>query len=132
MNGQKKTRNNVENILIRTGQTVEELEHEAAYTFFPQPVHLPQLDIYTPLPSDNSDGISAQFSLFELELAFSQVKRNSAPGQDWITWSMLPNADTATKHEPVELIKKHWRDGSLPKHWKYTVVIPIPKPGTQL
>nr|XP_054918999.1 uncharacterized protein LOC129380865 [Dermacentor andersoni] len=116
MNGQKKTRNNIENILIRTGQTVDELEHDAAYTFFPQPVHLPPYDIYTPLPSENSDGINAPFSLFELELALSQVKRNSAPGKDGISWSMLRNADTNTKHKLLELINKHWQDGSLPKH----------------
>ncbi|KAH7942562.1 hypothetical protein HPB49_025321 [Dermacentor silvarum] len=44
---------------------------------------------------------------------------------------MLRNADTATVHKLLELINKHWQDGYLPKHWKHSAVIPIPKPGKQ-
>ncbi|KAM7287414.1 uncharacterized protein ISCGN_031105 [Ixodes scapularis] len=69
------------------------------------------------------------FTRGELESALQRGKTHTAPGPDKITMTMLRNLPDLTKSELLEWINEIWETGKLPKSWKHSLVIPIPKPG---
>ncbi|KAH7954514.1 hypothetical protein HPB49_019359 [Dermacentor silvarum] len=80
MAGQRKTRSAISNVLLKTGQSVIQLQDDAARTFFPQPSRSPNAYIYRKTQPVTDEGLQAPFSLFELERALSSIKARSAPG----------------------------------------------------
>lgn len=68
------------------------------------------------------------FTTLELMRALSSVK-NSAPGPDRITYSMLTHLSGASKECLLTLYNYVWETGQMPSAWKMATVIPLLKPG---
>ena len=54
--------------------------------------------------------------------------RDTAPGEDGTTYSMLRNMGPAGDSALLALINASWIEGRLPTRWKSAVIKPIPKP----
>ena len=67
------------------------------------------------------------FSKIEFDNALSTVK-DSSPGLDQITYSMIKNADQSLQQKILELFNRIYAESTFPSPWKIAVVIPIPKP----
>ncbi|XP_075553767.1 uncharacterized protein LOC142586407 [Dermacentor variabilis] len=132
MTGQRKTRSAISNVLLKTSQSVSQLQDDAANTFFPQPATPPNVDIYRKTPPVTDEGIQAPFSLFELEQALSSINARSAPGYDGVTWAALRNLEEYAKKQLLEEINEVWINGEIPAGWKHSIVTPIPKPNSQM
>ena len=68
------------------------------------------------------------FSHQELLLALDRPK-DSCPGEDNISYSMLRRAPAATHSLLLRLCNNSLRLGRLPSGWKQAAIVPIPKPG---
>ena len=68
------------------------------------------------------------FTEQELLLALRRPK-DSSPGDDRITYSMLRHAPSPTHTLMLRLFNKSFAAGELPQSWKVATVVPIPKPG---
>lgn len=68
------------------------------------------------------------FNSFELKIAINNSK-NTAPGRDMISYSMLKNLPEVAFKAILDLYNHIWSEGILPKDWKSAIVIPIVKPG---
>ena len=66
------------------------------------------------------------FNLSELEHAL-QPKKDTAPGDDDCTYSMIRQASTMFKLEYLKLCNLSLSTGRLPKRWKTVKLVPIPK-----
>lgn len=74
-----------------------------------------------PSPSD------VNFTLHEL-LYVEKTGKDTAPGDDRLTYLMIKNSGEAAKTMLLALINATWRQGQLPDTWKTANVTPIPKP----
>ena len=71
-------------------------------------------------------------SQFEIDLALSHGK-STAPGEDGITYQVirLLNDDICDGINPIQLLfSAIYREGALPWQWKYSIIIPVPKAGS--
>ncbi|KAM7301830.1 hypothetical protein ISCGN_017347 [Ixodes scapularis] len=125
----KKTRGVVETVLLTQGMSHEEFEEEAANIFFPQPTRNPPASIYEPEPVDETNELETPFTPAELHTALEQVRVQSAPGKDGITWTMLRNLSAQEKDTLLDTVNEIWVSGQLPPWMKHAVVAPIPKAG---
>ena len=66
----------------------------------------------------------------EYKIALNSAKE-SAPGHERITYSLLQYLHPATK-VIIELYSRIFQERSFPTTWKTSVVIPIPKPNRHL
>ncbi|KAG0416680.1 hypothetical protein HPB47_006217 [Ixodes persulcatus] len=100
--GHRKPRNTLKKLMLSTGATVKDLIGEIRDTFYPDetqtmaqqiPTAETRLDqeVQTALESEELDGIDSDFTDAELQTALFQLKRNTAPGPDKITYGMLRN-----------------------------------------
>ncbi|KAH7945665.1 hypothetical protein HPB49_013638 [Dermacentor silvarum] len=89
----------ISNVLLKTGQSVTQLQDDAAKTFFPQPSRSPNADIYRKTQPVTDEGLQAPFSLFELEQALSSINARSAAGHDGVTWTALRNLEEYAKKQ---------------------------------
>lgn len=70
------------------------------------------------------------FTMEELEAALA-LKKDSAPGEDTITFSMIKNTPPLFKQRILQLINASWTLQTLPYSWKCARIVPIPKPKQQ-
>ena len=63
----------------------------------------------------------------ELQDALSSVK-DSCPGHDSITYSMLKNSDESLKFHILEIFNEIFLGGIFPAAWRISTIIPIAKP----
>ncbi|KAH7942206.1 hypothetical protein HPB49_021890 [Dermacentor silvarum] len=98
----------ISNVLLKTGQSVIQLQDDAAKTFFPQPSRFPNADIYRKTQPVTDEGLQAPFSLFELEQALSSINARSAPGHDGVTWAALRNLEEYAKKQLLDEINAVW------------------------
>lgn len=128
LNGKKKTGNCIAKIALNIGCSIETIEQEAAYNFFPNasltppPPH-PRVTV---TDEDNEESL---FTMAEMETALHQVNKRSAPGKDGITWTMLQNLNEQNKQLLLQLLNDVWKSGSIPASMKHSVIQPIPKQG---
>ncbi|CAK1599200.1 unnamed protein product [Parnassius mnemosyne] len=66
------------------------------------------------------------------ELDHSLKKKNSAPGNDGVTYSMVFNLPPAGKKYLLYLYNDIFRFNMVPKQWRTILVVPIPKAGAEL
>ena len=66
------------------------------------------------------------FNLSELEVAL-QRKKDTAPGDDGCTYSMISHSPVLFKLQFLMLCNMSWKIGKLPIKWKIAQLIPIPK-----
>ncbi|KAG0422881.1 hypothetical protein HPB47_001329 [Ixodes persulcatus] len=95
-------------------------------------------DLYIPAPlssnypsytgPENSE-LDRSFTLVELNWAFTQNVKKSAPGEDAITYTLLRNLPEEDKEQLLAHINTHWSEGTLPQEWKSSIITMIPKQG---
>lgn len=129
LSDKKKTQGVVETVLLTQGMSHEEFEEEAANTFFPQPARTPPASIYEPEPVNETNELETPFTPAELHTALEQVRGQSAPGKDGVTWTMLRNLPAQKKETLLDTVNEIWVSGQLPPWMKHAVVVPIPKAG---
>ena len=100
-----------------TNYTPEFIANRA--TFQPEyPTTHPHLD----------ESLDDEFSLFELEQALKQCKRNSSPGQDTIAYEILKEIPKSGLRTMLQIFNVIWEKGKLPAKWKEALITPILKP----
>ncbi|KAM7306284.1 hypothetical protein ISCGN_010015 [Ixodes scapularis] len=138
--GHRKPRNTLKKLMLSTGATVKDLIGEIRDTFYPDetqtmaqqlPTAETRLDreVQTAQESEEIKGIDSDFTDAELQTALFQLKRNTAPGPDKITYGMLRNIPDNKLDELLRHINEVWATGELPEEWKEEHVIMLPKPG---
>ncbi|KAG0443935.1 hypothetical protein HPB47_014366 [Ixodes persulcatus] len=124
--GHRKPRNTLKKLMLSTGATVKDLIGEIRDTFYPDetqtmaqqiPTAETRLDqeVQTALESEELDGIDSDFTDAELQTALFQLKRNTAPGPDKITYGMLRNIPDNKLDELLLHINEVWATGELPE-----------------
>ena len=78
--------------------------------------------------SDNSETYNQPFSLSELKDALSKA-HDSSPGSDDIHYQFLKHLPDTSLSVLLKTFNDIWETGNVPKSWKETTIIPIPKPG---
>ena len=73
--------------------------------------------------------LNLDFNMRELEGSLQQLEAKKATGQDKIENSMLKNLPSISKCYMLDLFNKLWNEGTIPKEWKTSVILPILKPG---
>ena len=76
-----------------------------------------------------SEHLNKEFAQLELNLAIQQLKKNSAPGEDQITYEFFQQIPETGRFVILRLFNAIWRRSRLPKAWKHAIVIPILKSG---
>lgn len=84
-----------------------------------------KLKIITPPTNNQSDDILYS----EVRNAINKLKLNKSPGNDQITSEMLKAGGEVIIDELLELCNQAWKEGTVPKEWSRSVLIPIPKKG---
>jgi hypothetical protein len=77
--------------------------------------------------SKDQSNINDVFSRKKLADALESAK-DTAPGRDRITASMLRHLPSTAREVLLNLINLSWRSGVLPEEWKHSTVIPVLKP----
>lgn len=80
------------------------------------------------LKNTENTNYNREITLQELNDALSQ-SRNSAPGEDDVSYLLLKNLDTSTLEEFLAILNQCYIVGQMPESWKSGLVIPILKPG---
>ncbi|GBM15663.1 hypothetical protein AVEN_95281-1 [Araneus ventricosus] len=83
-----------------------------------------------PIPLDYStenEFLNRNIEFWELKRAISKTK-NSTPGADNIPSIWFKNLDDASLLKILGMLQEQLDSSVLPKAWKHTIVIPIPKP----
>ena len=65
----------------------------------------------------------------EVEEAIRSLKKNKSPGSDGITAEMLQAGGEKLAREIHKLCNKAWQEGTIPKKWGKSILVPIPKKG---
>ncbi len=76
---------------------------------------------------DHPAAYNDNFSMPELLSALKDAK-DTAPGEDGITASMLRHIPRESLPVILELFNQSWTQGILPSNWKQSLIIPVPKP----
>ncbi|KAM7289705.1 hypothetical protein ISCGN_029833 [Ixodes scapularis] len=138
--GHRKPRNTLKKLMLSTQATVKDLIGDIRDTFYPDetqtmaqqlPTAETRLDreVQTAQESEEIKGIDSDFTDAELQTALFQLKRNTAPGPDKITYGMLRNIPDNKLDELLRHINEVWATGELPEEWKEAHVIMLPKRG---
>lgn len=69
------------------------------------------------------------FSMRELELAISQIKKNTSPGQDMLIYPFFQHLVEENKKIILKFFNLIWQSGGFPEDWKISLLVPILKPG---
>ena len=77
--------------------------------------------------SSPDESMDQPFTMAELQ-AVLKTGRDTAPGADKITHSMVYNAGPEGHQAILDLVNHSLAAGALPETWKQSVLVPIPKP----
>ena len=82
-----------------------------------------------PLP-DDSMAVNHILTLKELKEAIASVSSvNVSSGPDKISYHMIRHFPDSFLCVILDLFQTCWENGRLPKAWKHSIVVPVPKPG---
>ncbi|KAG0437695.1 hypothetical protein HPB47_017325 [Ixodes persulcatus] len=110
----------------------DELETLAAETFFPQPSTLLPPHHYQIQTENAHLPKDSLFNMGELVIALNTAKCNTAPCPDRISITALRKLQAVGMPDLLNWFNDVWETGLLPKDWKLSTLIPIPKPGKSL
>ena len=79
----------------------------------------------TPTNTEEPQGILYS----EVEEAIRSLKKNKNSGPDGITAEMLQAGGEQLTREIHKLCNKAWQEGTIPKEWGKSILVPIPKKG---
>lgn len=77
---------------------------------------------------DENSPMDLEFNMMELKRAIIGTK-NSAPGQDQLSYIMFNNLPEEALKIILELFNKIWRESEVPRMWKRAIILQIQKPG---
>ena len=75
--------------------------------------------------------LNLTFNMRELEGSLQQLEDKKATGEDSIENAMLKNLPSISKQYLLDLFNKLWNEGTYPKDWKTSIILPILKPGKE-
>ena len=81
--------------------------------------------------TEHSMGYNTPITVDELEYALNLAKKDSAPGADEVSYSMLRNLAPSGKTLLLNLLNRAFKEGKFPDKWKEALIIPILKAGKQ-
>ncbi|XP_042150175.1 uncharacterized protein LOC120849945 [Ixodes scapularis] len=88
---------------------------------------------YRPYPHEEADHpLDQEISEYEVRGILTGLTRNSAPGEDGVTYRILRNLDDASVSALTSYFNRVWSTGVLPPEWKHAEITFIPKPGKAL
>lgn len=95
------------------------------------PPYAPQRDEMPPdqYPACSPHLLDQPFTIFELTTAL-QIKKNSAPGSDSITYTILKKLSTSSLITLCRILNSLWSHSKIPSDWLSFKIIPIPKKGS--
>ena len=73
--------------------------------------------------------VNLPFSMHELNGALSGCKKTSSPGPDQIDYNILTHLPSSSLQCLLNVVNSIWHSGEIPKDWKKSIIIPIPKNG---
>lgn len=73
--------------------------------------------------------LNVDFTLYELEQAIRFLKNNSAPGEDTVAYEMIKHLPNVSLRVLLNIFNEIWSNGTLPRKWKHTIVLPFLKQG---
>ncbi|EEC12690.1 reverse transcriptase, putative [Ixodes scapularis] len=82
-----------------------------------------------PAHPDDKDKINSPFTSAELRFALLQLRRNTTPGLENVTYAILQNLPDNHQEHLLRIINQAWETGNIPSSWKEALVILLPKPG---
>ncbi|KAG0425984.1 hypothetical protein HPB47_026886 [Ixodes persulcatus] len=127
--GQTKPRRPLIKLLCRNQQSPKNLADDILAHLYPITTP-PPLPTALPAPESGAgERIDSPFSLFELLAALYDIKKQTAPGLNGITYTTLRNLPDNHLDILLFYIKEAWEPGQLPEEWRTAKVILIPKPG---
>lgn len=88
------------------------------------------LQVPSPSATIDSDveALNDSFSLHELREAIRGAKKNRSPGEDKIPYEMIQNLHKSALKVLLKIYNGVWNNGSLPRDWKHSIILPILKP----
>ncbi|XP_077547772.1 uncharacterized protein LOC144160025 [Haemaphysalis longicornis] len=88
--------------------------------------------VHGPYRGRSNERLDRDIEVEEVRTAMHYLNTRSAPGPDRITNKILRNLDDKSIENLTAYYNKCWRSGKLPKQWKKSKTILIPKPGKPL
>lgn len=82
----------------------------------------------SPIFSSSNELLDSDFTMSELENCLK--KKDTSPGDDEITYSMIHNLPIPGKKFLLYLFNLIFKSGYVPEQWKDILILPIPKPGS--
>lgn len=83
-----------------------------------------------PPPPDRESPLNMPFSLTELKVAISNVKKpKKATGQDPVSYQMIRHFPDAFLQKLLTVFNQCWDEGIVPSQWNNATVTPLHKPG---
>jgi len=93
-----------------------------------QDIELNHKDLYAN-NSDNPKNPNEPFDLHELRRALREVKKQSAPGADKISYEMLQKLPKCATKAVLKFYNQIWINDDFPVGWRHSIVLPVLKPG---
>lgn len=89
--------------------------------------------VSVPFPAciSSNDKLEATFSLQELNHAINKKKKDTSPGSDKITYSMIKHLPSNGKQYLLNLYNLIFSSGLIPIQWRSVLIVPIPKQNLQ-
>jgi len=85
--------------------------------------------IETEANSDRPNPLKSKFTLKELDLALSNLKKKSAFGRHLFHYDMLSNLSPKNRKFLLIVFNSFPTNNCVPDNWKHAVVVPLLKPG---
>lgn len=82
----------------------------------------------SPCAQDHSDTVDPG-TKEQIDTLLRNAKKGSATGLDSVTYEMLAHVETALPGTLLATFQVLQHHGMFPESWKYSVCVPIPKPG---
>jgi len=80
---------------------------------------------------EGSEALNDCFCYHEVKRAIRDSKRNSSPGEDKITYSMLQHLPKNGIKSLLSLYNEVWKKGTMPQAWRHSIIIPVLKAGKE-
>lgn len=80
-----------------------------------------------PISYDHEGNYNVPLAIHELEHQLNKLPKKSATGTDGISYEMLNNLPEEGRQLLLQLYNRVWDTGYLPKIWRHSLIIPIPK-----